>query len=65
MELFNVRGKYIYICDTIIDHVGPSLLQEGHVDMCRESWVAVVSDELLPEPEELEGEVNGAGGRQA
>ena len=29
-----------------------------------ESLVAVVSDETLPEPEELEGEVDGTGGRQ-
>ena len=32
--------------------------------MCGESCVAVVSDEPLPQPEELEGEVDGAGGRQ-
>ena len=32
--------------------------------MCGESGVAVVGDELLPEPKELEGEVDGAGGRQ-
>ena len=53
-----------YICDTIIEHVLSLLLQEGHVDVCGESGVAVVGDELLPEPEELEGEVDGAGGRQ-
>ena len=32
--------------------------------MCGESVIAVVSDESLPEPEELEGEVDSAGGRQ-
>ena len=32
--------------------------------MCGESLVAVVGDEALPEPEELEGEIDGAGGRQ-